>query len=127
MCCGRSPSSLCRLMQALGMDEAAYPARDARAFINRHKDEGLRPQHIDPHSYSHDPRLLDAYREYQSSCEKAGVVDFAELLLRAHELLRDGEDLLQHYRNRFRHVLVDEFQDTNAVQYAWLRLLVGET
>jgi DNA helicase-2/ATP-dependent DNA helicase PcrA len=116
-----------RVLQGLGMDETKFPPREVRAFVNRRKDEGVRPQHIQPQSSSRDVRLLDAYREYQASCEKAGVVDFAELLLRAHELLRDNDELLNHYRDRFRYVLVDEFQDTNAVQYAWLRLLTGTT
>ena len=66
------------------------------------------------------------YRNYQQTCDRAGLVDFAELLLRAHELLRDQDNLLRHYRQRFRHLLVDEFQDTNKLQYAWLRLLAGK-
>jgi DNA helicase-2/ATP-dependent DNA helicase PcrA len=115
-----------RVMRALQLDEAQYPPREAQWFINSQKEEGLRPQHLDDRG---DPSLRQAiaiYRAYQETCTRAGLVDFAELLLRAHELFRDQPDLLRHYRQRFRHVLVDEFQDTNALQYAWLRLLVGD-
>ncbi len=71
--------------------------------------------------------MLKLYGDYEQTCERSGVIDFAELLLRAYELWRDQPELLQHYRARFRHVLVDEFQDTNAIQYAWIRLLVGSS
>ncbi len=114
-----------RVVRDMNLDESQYSARDAQWFINQRKDDGLRAQHID---LGHDPALeqmVAIYRNYQQRCERAGLVDFAELLLRTHELLRDREDLLQHYRERFQHVLADEFQDTNALQYAWLRLLVG--
>ena len=69
--------------------------------------------------------MISLYASYEEVCQRGGLVDFAELLLRAHELLRDNEELLLHYRRRFEHLLVDEFQDTNALQYAWLRLLAG--
>ena len=114
-----------RVVRDMNLDESQYSARDAQWFINQRKDDGLRAQHID---LGHDPvqeQMVAIYRNYQQRCERAGLVDFAELLLRTHELLRDREDLLQHYRERFQHVLADEFQDTNALQYAWLRLLVG--
>ncbi len=114
-----------RSLQALALDEAKWPPRQALAFINARKDEGLRAQHIEPGEDPINRRLLDIYGHYDSACQQAGVVDFAELLLRALELLRDHEGLLAHYQERFRHLLVDEFQDTNAVQYAWLRLLAG--
>ncbi len=115
-----------RVIRDMNLDEKRYPAREAQWFINQRKDDGLRPQHIDRRD---DPTLeqqVAIYRNYQNACERAGLVDFAELLLRTHELLRDQEPLLQHYRERFPQLLVDEFQDTNALQYAWLRLLVGE-
>src|SRR5690606_938069 len=95
--------------------------------INAKKDEGLRPGHI---AGGHDPvhnQMVQLYAAYQEACDRAGLVDFAELLLRALELWRDNPELLAHYHGRFRHVLVDEFQDTNTIQYAWVKLLVGET
>jgi DNA helicase-2/ATP-dependent DNA helicase PcrA len=96
-----------------------------QGFINKHKDEGRRAQHIDGGGDFYQHQMIDIYKRYQDACEAGGVVDFAELLLRAHEVLRDRPDILHHYRERFRHILVDEFQDTNAIQYAWLRLLAG--
>ena len=114
-----------RVLRDLNLDEKQYSARDAQWFINQHKDDGLRPQHIDPRDDPVLEQMVAIYCNYQQRCERAGLVDFGELLLRTHELLRDREDLLCHYRERFLHVLVDEFQDTNALQYAWLRLLVG--
>src|SRR5690606_16374111 len=89
------------------------------------KDEGLRPKDLRDNNDPTRRQLIRLYEEYEESCRRAGVVDFAELLLRAYELWRDNPELLAHYRRRFRHVLVDEFQDTNAIQYAWMRLLVG--
>jgi len=115
-----------RVMRSLDIDEAKWPPKQAQWYINAQKDEGLRPQHLDP---GHDPyqrQMVRIYTEYETACERGGMVDFAELLLRAHELWRDRPDILGHYRKRFRHVLVDEFQDTNAIQYAWLRLLAGD-
>lgn len=115
-----------RLLKEMELDEARWPPRQVQGFINRHKDEGRRAQHVDGGGDFYQHQMIDIYRRYQETCERAGVVDFAELLLRAHEVLRDRPDLLHHYRERFRHILVDEFQDTNAIQYAWLRLLAGE-
>lgn len=89
------------------------------------KDEGLRPTHIDAY---HDPvtkTYLQLYTAYQEACDRAGLVDFAEILLRAHELLRDNKFVREHYQARFKHILVDEFQDTNNIQYAWLRMMAG--
>ena len=114
-----------RVLRAMNLDEAQYPPREIQWFINGQKDEGLRPQHIDDHGDPHLQQLLRIYRAYEEACARSGTVDFAELLLRAHELFRDRQEILAHYRQRFRHVLVDEFQDTNALQYAWLRLLAG--
>ncbi len=115
-----------RMLKELELDEARWPPRQVQGFINKHKDEGRRAQHIDGGGDFYQHQMIDIYRRYQDACEAAGVVDFAELLLRAHEVLRDRPDILHHYRERFRHILVDEFQDTNAIQYAWLRLLAGE-
>ncbi|MGB5583786.1 MAG: DNA helicase II [Gammaproteobacteria bacterium] len=115
-----------RVLKALELDEARWPPKQAQAFINARKDEGQRPQHIDT---SHNPvytQLVRIYTAYEAACQRAGVIDFAELLLRTLELLRDNDSLLQHYQHRFKHILVDEFQDTNTIQYALVRLLAGE-
>jgi len=115
-----------RLLKAMDLDEARWPPRQAQWFINGRKDEGLRPQHLDDAGDPFQRQMIRIYHEYQAACMRGGMVDFAELLLRAHELLRDRPDILHHYRERFQHILVDEFQDTNTIQYAWLRLLAGE-
>ncbi len=114
-----------RCIKALELDEARYPPRQVQGWINRHKDEGRRPQHLDDRADYYERKLIEVYREYEAARERGGMLDFADLLLRAHELLRERPDILHHYRARFRHILVDEFQDTNAIQYAWLRLLAG--
>ena len=114
-----------RAIRAMNLDETEWPAKEAQWFINARKDEGARPDHIDDGG---DPRLktlVKIYRAYEDSCRRSGVVDFSELLLRAHELWRESPGLLRHYRERFHHVLADEFQDTNAIQYAWLNQLTG--
>lgn len=112
-----------RVIRELGLDEQRWPARQAQWFINGQKDEGLRPQHIQPGGDLFLATMRSIYEAYEAACARAGVIDFSELLLRALDLWRDNASLLEHYQRRFRHVLVDEFQDTNAVQYAWLRLL----
>ncbi len=115
-----------RLLKSLDLDEARWPPRQAQWFINSQKDEGRRPKHLDDGGDPFQRQMIRIYSEYQTACDRGGMVDFAELLLRAHELLRDRADILHHYRERFQHILVDEFQDTNTIQYAWLRLLAGE-
>ncbi|WP_018233224.1 DNA helicase II [Thioalkalivibrio thiocyanodenitrificans] len=115
-----------RVLKALELDEARWPPRQAQWFINARKDEGVRPAHMEDHGDPVNRQLVRIYSAYEAACRRAGVVDFAELLLRALELLRDTPALLEHYRSRFRHILVDEFQDTNAIQYGWLRLLSGD-
>jgi len=115
-----------RLLKNLEIDESRWTAKEIQWFINAQKDEGLRPQHLDDEGDPNRRQQISLYESYQEVCERGGLVDFAELLLRAHELLRDNEELLGHYQRRFRHLLVDEFQDTNAIQYAWLRLLAGD-
>ncbi|MGD8931644.1 MAG: DNA helicase II [Chromatiales bacterium] len=114
-----------RVVKGLDLDEGKWPPRQLQWFINARKDEGLRAQHLDDGGDPYQRQLIRVYAEYQAACERGGMVDFAELLLRAHELWRERPDILQHYQERFRHVLVDEFQDTNAIQYAWLRLLTA--
>lgn len=116
-----------RLFKSLDLDESSFTPRDVQYFINGQKDEGLRPQHIDDGGDETRRQLISLYQGYQEICDRGGLVDFAELLLRAHELWRDNPAVLEHYQARFRHLLVDEFQDTNAIQYAWLRLLAGKT
>ncbi|HHF2883228.1 DNA-dependent helicase II [Vibrio parahaemolyticus] len=114
-----------RLIKAQNLDEKQWPARQVSWWINGKKDEGLRPSHIDAY---HDPvtkTYLQLYTAYQEACDRAGLVDFAEILLRAHELLRDNKFVREHYQARFKHILVDEFQDTNNIQYAWLRMMAG--
>lgn len=115
-----------RSIRASEIDESLCPPREVQWFINARKDEGLRSRHLDPAVDPHQKRLIRVYRSYEEHCTRAGLCDFAELLLRAHELWRERPDLLAHYRERFRFILVDEFQDTNAIQYAWLRQLAAE-
>jgi DNA helicase-2/ATP-dependent DNA helicase PcrA len=114
-----------RVIRNLDLDDKRWPPRQAQWFVNARKDEGLRPQHLDPGDDAYLRQMQRVYQQYQQLCERSGLVDFAELLLRAQELWRNRADLLEHYRERFRHILVDEFQDTNTIQYAWLRLLAG--
>jgi DNA helicase II / ATP-dependent DNA helicase PcrA len=114
-----------KVLKALDLDETRWIPREILWFINAQKDEGHRPRHIKDDGDPTRRQLIKIYQAYEEACQRAGVVDFAELLLRAYELWRDNPALLQHYRTRFRHVLVDEFQDTNAIQYKWLMLLAG--
>jgi DNA helicase-2/ATP-dependent DNA helicase PcrA len=115
-----------RICRELELDEGRWPPRQAQWYINGQKDEGLRWSHIEaPQSDLFAYTMLRVYQAYEQACERGGLVDFAELLLRAHELWLKNPDLLQHYQGRFRHILVDEFQDTNTIQYAWLRVLAG--
>jgi DNA helicase-2/ATP-dependent DNA helicase PcrA len=116
-----------RIIRDEGMDEAHWPARQAQWFINARKDEGQRPQHIEHQDNPVTATWLRIYQLYQDHCNRGGLVDFAELLLRAHELWLDHPGVLDHYRKRLQHLLIDEFQDTNAIQYAWLRMLAGDS
>ncbi len=114
-----------RVVRQLELDEARWPPKQAQWFINQCKDDGLRPANVDPGQDPIHQQFLQIYRSYEEMCQRAGVIDFAELLLRSLELVRDNDELRQHYQRRFKHILVDEFQDTNAIQYAWLRLMAG--
>ncbi|MEW6484861.1 MULTISPECIES: DNA helicase II [Tatumella] len=116
-----------RLIKALNLDDKQWPARQAMWYINGKKDEGLRPKHIESYGNPVEQTWLKIYQAYQEACDRAGLVDFAELLLRAHELWLNKPHILNHYRERFTNLLVDEFQDTNNIQYAWIRMLAGET
>ena len=115
-----------RIMKSLHLDEQRWPPRQAQWWINAQKDEGIRASHIQSTDDPYIKTMLDVYREYEVTCKRSGVIDFAELLLRSLELWRQNSAVLSHYQQRFKHVLVDEFQDTNAVQYAWLRVLAGK-
>jgi DNA helicase-2/ATP-dependent DNA helicase PcrA len=114
-----------KVLKALELDETRWVPREIQWFINAQKDEGLRARHLKDNGDPTRRQLIKIYQSYEDACQRAGVVDFAELLLRAYEVWRDNPSLLQHYQTRFRHVLVDEFQDTNAIQYKWLMLLAG--
>ena len=114
-----------RLLKALNADENRFPPRDIQYFINAAKEEGRRPHDVQVVD-DFGRRAVDFYAAYEEQCQKEGVVDFAELLLRSYELLSRNDILREHYQARFRHVLVDEFQDTNRLQYRWLKLLAGQ-
>jgi len=116
-----------RLLKSMNVDDTRWPPRQVQWFINGQKDEGRRAKHIAPSNDHFEQKMIEIYAEYEQTCQRSGLVDFAELLLRAHELLRDHDDIREHYQQRFKHVLVDEFQDTNTIQYAWLRLLTQES
>jgi DNA helicase-2/ATP-dependent DNA helicase PcrA len=113
-----------RVLKALNVDEDRFPAREAQYFINAAKEEGKRARDVEIGDEI-TRRLAEIYAAYDEQCQREGVVDFAELLLRTFELLSRNEVLREHYRSRFRHILVDEFQDTNRLQYRWLKLLAG--
>jgi DNA helicase-2/ATP-dependent DNA helicase PcrA len=113
-----------RLLRGLNVDDQKFPPRNVQYFINGEKEEGRRPDAVEIVD-DHTARMTDFYRAYEAQCQREGVVDFAELLLRSLELLERNQLLREHYQARFRHILVDEFQDTNDLQYRWLRLLAG--
>lgn len=116
-----------RICRELALDENRWPPKQIQWFINAQKDEGLRAAHVDISGGDlYILTMVKAYRAYEEACQRAGLVDFAELLLRAHELWLNNPSLLGHYQDRFRQILVDEFQDTNTIQYAWLRVLAGK-
>ncbi len=115
-----------RVIKSMNLDEKNWQPKSIQWYINGNKDEGLRPQHIDTQGDQTKQTMRDIYQAYQQTCDRSGLVDFAELLLRAHELWVKNPDVLKHYQRRFRAILVDEFQDTNNIQYAWLRLLSSD-
>jgi DNA helicase-2/ATP-dependent DNA helicase PcrA len=117
-------SAIKRLLKGAGIDDEKYPPRNLQAFINGAKESGLRAGSVevdDPYNR----KFVELYAMYDAQCQREGVVDFAELLLRCYELLARNEPTRQHYQQRFGHILVDEFQDTNTLQYKWLKLLAG--
>jgi len=115
-----------RLLKSLGADEDRTPPREVQYFISARKEEGLRARDVQAADES-TRRFVELYAAYDELCQREGVVDFAELLLRSYELLARNEVLREHYAARFRHILVDEFQDTNRLQYRWLKLLAGRS
>ena len=118
-------SAIKRLLKNLNIDDEKFPPRELMHFINAHKEQGIRAAQAEAYD-EYTQRRVTFYAEYEAQCQREGVVDFAELLLRSYELLTRNEPLCRHYQERFRHILVDEFQDTNRLQYAWLKLLAGK-
>lgn len=116
-----------RIIRAMSLDEAQWPPKQAQWYINAQKDEGLRAAHLQAGEDPYSQNMLAIYLAYEQACERAGVVDFGELLLRSHELWLKRPDILAHYQQRFSQILVDEFQDTNTIQYAWIRVLAGQS
>ncbi|MDC1527781.1 DNA helicase II [Gammaproteobacteria bacterium] len=114
-----------RICKNLELDESKWPAKQCQWFINNQKDEGVRAANLEDFGEEFMQIMIRVYSAYEEACDRGGMVDFGELLLRSHELWLNNPALLEHYQSRFRHLLVDEFQDTNAIQYAWLRMLVG--
>ncbi|MDR2874816.1 MAG: UvrD-helicase domain-containing protein [Methylobacillus sp.] len=118
-------SAIKRVMRALNIDDEKYPPKQAQNYINNAKEEGLRATRMEAYD-KYSETLRDLYAEYDAQCQREGVADFAELLLRCYETLSRETALREHYQTRFRHILVDEFQDTNRLQYQWLKLLAGQ-
>jgi DNA helicase-2/ATP-dependent DNA helicase PcrA len=121
---GDQLSAIKRLMKAMNVDDEKYPPREMQNFISGSKEQGLRAHEVE----AYDPytrRKVEVFAEYDAQCQREGVVDFSELLLRCYELLSRNQQLREHYQERFKHILVDEFQDTNPLQYRWLKLLAG--
>jgi DNA helicase-2/ATP-dependent DNA helicase PcrA len=114
-------SAIKRLMKQFNIDEERFPAKETQWFIAGCKEDGLRPGDVTTRS-EEDRKKVEIYQLYEEQCQREGVVDFGELMLRSYELLRDNDPIRQHYQRRFRHILVDEFQDTNRLQYAWLKI-----
>ncbi|MGN6808539.1 MAG: UvrD-helicase domain-containing protein [Trinickia sp.] len=119
-------SAIKRLMKGLNVDDEKYPPKNLQYFINNAKEQGLRPDQVDA-TDNFNLKFVELYRAYEQQCQREGVVDFPELLLRCYELLAHNAPLRAHYQARFRHILVDEFQDTNRLQYAWLKMLAGQS
>jgi DNA helicase II / ATP-dependent DNA helicase PcrA len=115
-----------RILVNLQIDPKKWPANQFQWQINQQKEQGKRARHVDAQGDFYQEQLIKVYQSYEQACERGGLVDFSELLLRCHEVLLDNRDLLEHYQARFKHVLIDEFQDTNKIQYAWLRLLTQQ-
>jgi len=122
---GDSLSAVKRIIKAMKLDEERFVPKQVSWFIAGSKDDGLRPQDVAVHD-AQSQKMVEIYQAYEDQCQREGVVDFAELMLRTYELMRDHASLREHYRQRFQHILVDEFQDTNRLQYAWLKMFAGD-
>ncbi|HEY8050004.1 MAG TPA: UvrD-helicase domain-containing protein, partial [Ramlibacter sp.] len=118
-------SAVKRVMKANNVDEERYPPKEMQWFISGAKDDGLRPNMLEVRGED-DRRKVEIYQLYDDQCQREGVVDFGELMLRSYEILRDNDPLREHYQRRFRHILIDEFQDTNRLQYQWIKMFAGE-
>src|SRR5687767_9154707 len=118
-------SAVKRIVKSMNLDDERFPPKQVTWFIAGSKEEGLRPRDV-PVRDEHTRKMVEVYQAYEDQCQREGVVDFAELMLRTYELLRDNAALRDHYQRRFRHVLVDEFQDTNKLQYRWLKMFTGQ-
>ncbi len=116
-----------RIITSMGLDDKVWPSNKVSWYINARKDEGLRPDRIDSGNDKISQNMLAIYEQYEQTCKRAGVIDFGEILLRCYELWLKRPDILNFYQQRFQHILVDEFQDTNTIQYAWLKMLAGDT
>ncbi|HJV07431.1 MAG TPA: UvrD-helicase domain-containing protein [Chromobacteriaceae bacterium] len=123
---GDQQAAIKRLLKSLELSDEKFPPRAVQSFINGNKEAGVRADRLPPALTPYEAKLAELYAAYDAQCRREGVVDFAELLLRSYELLSANQALREHYCSRFRHILVDEFQDTNRLQYAWLKLLAGE-
>ncbi|VTU34631.1 UvrD-helicase domain-containing protein [Variovorax sp. PBL-E5] len=119
-------SAIKRLMKQFNVDDERFPAKQTQWFIAGAKEDGLRPRDVEIRSED-DRKKVELYQLYEEQCQREGVVDFGELMLRSYELLRDNDPVREHYQRRFRHILIDEFQDTNRLQYAWIKMLSGAT
>ena len=117
-------SAIKRLMKQYAVDDERFPAKQTQWFIAGAKEDGLRPRNVEARS-DEDRKKVELYQLYEEQCQREGVVDFGELMLRSYELLRDNDPIREHYQRRFRHILIDEFQDTNRLQYAWIKMLSG--
>ena len=117
-------SAVKRVIKAMNLDEERFVPKQVTWFIAGHKEDGQRPKDVEVRD-EHSRVLVQVYQAYEDQCQREGVVDFAELMLRTYELMRDNDALREHYQRRFRHILVDEFQDTNKLQYAWLKVFAG--
>ncbi len=118
-------SSIKRLMKLMNVDDEKFVPKQVQGYINNCKEEGLRANKVDAYD-AHSQKMRDIYEEYDKQCNREGVADFAELLLRCYELLERDARIREHYQSRFQYILVDEFQDTNRLQYLWLKLLAGQ-
>jgi DNA helicase-2/ATP-dependent DNA helicase PcrA len=117
-------SAIKRLYKQFGIDDERFPAKQTQWFIGGCKEDGLRPNMVGVRDETR-RKKVEIYQLYEEQCQREGVVDFGELMLRSYELLRDNDPIREHYQRRFRHILIDEFQDTNKLQYAWIKMLAG--